>query len=229
MIRRPPRSTLFPYTTLFRSRLPLEEVQQLQQRQCKAASTSDIANHPGRKGRSLREEGLDRLHEIVDVEHERDRPARRTSRLQDLERTDDVGLEICDLIDDRRGHRRLGHGMHDCAGGSTWRGTTALRVLVKYSIDSARCAAASARFAPPGASMKLRWRVPPGFRWSTRWRTTSSGLTMCSRASKQAMTSYPLVNGRSEPNPASLASTFGNPLKRQRANSSAGVGMSTTE
>src|SRR3989442_10056637 len=49
MIRRPPRSTLFPYTTLFRSRLPLEEVQQLQQRQCKAASTSDIANHPGRK------------------------------------------------------------------------------------------------------------------------------------------------------------------------------------
>ena len=99
-------------------RLPLEEVQQLQQRQCKAASTSDIANHPGRKGHSLREEGLDRLHEIVDVEHERDRPARRTSRLQDLERTDDVGLEICDLIDDRRGHRRLGHGMHDCVGGA---------------------------------------------------------------------------------------------------------------
>src|SRR2546426_4895864 len=25
MIRRPPRSTLFPYTTLFRSRLPLED------------------------------------------------------------------------------------------------------------------------------------------------------------------------------------------------------------
>src|SRR2546422_1185431 len=25
MIRRPPRSTLFPYTTLFRSRLPLEQ------------------------------------------------------------------------------------------------------------------------------------------------------------------------------------------------------------
>src|SRR5256885_7271559 len=29
MIRRPPRSTLFPYTTLFRSRLELEHVQQV--------------------------------------------------------------------------------------------------------------------------------------------------------------------------------------------------------
>src|SRR2546421_8057678 len=29
MIRRPPRSTLFPYTTLFRSRVPLNEAEQM--------------------------------------------------------------------------------------------------------------------------------------------------------------------------------------------------------
>src|SRR5438552_11781381 len=29
MLRRPPRSTLFPYTTLFRSRLPTQQVQEV--------------------------------------------------------------------------------------------------------------------------------------------------------------------------------------------------------
>src|SRR5205814_9231577 len=45
MIRRPPRSTLFPYTTLFRSVWPDEAVGRLRSRRCRAA---------GRRGRLRR-------------------------------------------------------------------------------------------------------------------------------------------------------------------------------
>src|SRR2546425_8935944 len=45
MIRRPPRSTLFPYTTLFRSRIGVEEHRliQLEERVVKGASLGELA------------------------------------------------------------------------------------------------------------------------------------------------------------------------------------------
>src|SRR5437763_9624684 len=55
MIRRPPRSTLFPYTTLFRSRLPRREP----------------AGHPGRRGAARR--AAEHLHRAAD----RDRKSTR--------------------------------------------------------------------------------------------------------------------------------------------------------
>src|SRR5438034_1945097 len=53
MIRRPPRSTLFPYTTLFRSRMRKEHARERQQRQQRAGEewnrseehTSELQSH----------------------------------------------------------------------------------------------------------------------------------------------------------------------------------------
>src|SRR5258708_30471092 len=44
MIRRPPRSTLFPYTTLFRSRDPHVDVADLEALQLRASSDGDRAS-----------------------------------------------------------------------------------------------------------------------------------------------------------------------------------------
>src|SRR2546430_9459978 len=47
MIRRPPRSTLFPYTTLFRSRFPPTATKEIQYLNAKGALTyTDIAGDP---------------------------------------------------------------------------------------------------------------------------------------------------------------------------------------
>src|SRR3712207_8372366 len=46
MIRRPPRSTLFPYTTLFRSRAQRERSGDHQMRATFEASTSPVRSHP---------------------------------------------------------------------------------------------------------------------------------------------------------------------------------------
>src|SRR5256885_12261258 len=45
MIRRPPRSTLFPYTTLFRSYIPIEEVRRPDQ--CLHVHGSRVHQHRG--------------------------------------------------------------------------------------------------------------------------------------------------------------------------------------
>src|SRR3712207_7429070 len=67
MIRRPPRSTLFPYTTLFRSQLPLVAVQGLEE----AVVPRDRSGRP----RALEPAG-----ERVDVHS--DRSEEHTSELQ---------------------------------------------------------------------------------------------------------------------------------------------------
>src|SRR5256885_10344986 len=61
MIRRPPRSTLFPYTTLFRSRAPLVEAQhlgealELQPRvgEVAAVGVGEVGEDPDRKSTRL--------------------------------------------------------------------------------------------------------------------------------------------------------------------------------
>src|SRR2546422_7744286 len=50
MIRRPPRSTLFPYTTLFRSRIePREERAESEQHQCVPGVERPAGRRPGRE------------------------------------------------------------------------------------------------------------------------------------------------------------------------------------
>src|SRR5690242_21438941 len=51
MIRRPPRSTLFPYTTLFRSRLPLGIDGRLEGRPLHGHSAKEEAHDPGAEER----------------------------------------------------------------------------------------------------------------------------------------------------------------------------------
>src|SRR5256884_4966323 len=53
MIRRPPRSTLFPYTTLFRSPVMSKDVQG-SARQCKAVQRVGGSNPSGRAQREMR-------------------------------------------------------------------------------------------------------------------------------------------------------------------------------
>src|SRR3712207_6920490 len=47
MIRRPPRSTLFPYTTLFRSTLLGARQEGEVERGARAVQVGDVAHHPG--------------------------------------------------------------------------------------------------------------------------------------------------------------------------------------
>src|SRR3712207_6894197 len=71
MIRRPPRSTLFPYTTLFRSAAPVEEV---------AARSGDVGRaHPVR--RVVRLQVLARLVVAVDLLRVPDGGDRKSTRL----------------------------------------------------------------------------------------------------------------------------------------------------
>src|SRR2546427_10666752 len=51
MIRRPPRSTLFPYTTLFRSRAELLSIERLEERARALAASFTLARDPRRKAR----------------------------------------------------------------------------------------------------------------------------------------------------------------------------------
>src|SRR3712207_8981748 len=66
MIRRPPRSTLFPYTTLFRSRKV--DVHERFQRQPRAAR-DDPRRHPVRHHGSAGSEGLDRKSTRLNSSH----------------------------------------------------------------------------------------------------------------------------------------------------------------
>src|SRR5688572_31871705 len=73
MIRRPPRSTLFPYTTLFRSRLILL-------RECSAHV--DRQEHAPRNAQPARARGLDPGRRAVRPKHDRARSEEHTSELQ---------------------------------------------------------------------------------------------------------------------------------------------------
>src|SRR5688572_31861688 len=73
MIRRPPRSTLFPYTTLFRSdldaaRLPLLE-QHLGHRRAPDDGAAKRRQVGGREGRVLRQEEVDRKSTRLNSSH----------------------------------------------------------------------------------------------------------------------------------------------------------------
>src|SRR5438067_1699624 len=59
MIRRPPRSTLFPYTTLFRSRLFLEEVDEVAGGEAGRAALTDVGGLAPGQQVSLRRDGQD--------------------------------------------------------------------------------------------------------------------------------------------------------------------------
>src|SRR3712207_8706481 len=71
MIRRPPRSTLFPYTTLFRSRPPFAAVQHIV-----VAVAGDVALDVGGVGRGDRRLGHQEGRAYLAV-HQRDRKSTR--------------------------------------------------------------------------------------------------------------------------------------------------------
>src|SRR2546422_6175760 len=56
MIRRPPRSTLFPYTTLFRSQLFSTSISSFNLRRCGRSSTGRTSEKDGSKTRKRRSE-----------------------------------------------------------------------------------------------------------------------------------------------------------------------------
>src|SRR5690349_22533260 len=62
MIRRPPRSTLFPYTTLFRSRVQADRVQRVDE-QTQFHSVPDGEGEPLQQGASYRVLAAERLDE----------------------------------------------------------------------------------------------------------------------------------------------------------------------
>src|SRR3712207_8490376 len=71
MIRRPPRSTLFPYTTLFRSRVPAAAVPSRGRagQECSRVA-ADVLGREGRRPHRLRERGdLDRKSTRLNSSH----------------------------------------------------------------------------------------------------------------------------------------------------------------
>src|SRR3712207_7735502 len=77
MIRRPPRSTLFPYTTLFRSRLYLREAVHY-------AARTEVRRGAGphRPHRRARQESHDGLWRVRDIGNDPVRSEEHTSELQ---------------------------------------------------------------------------------------------------------------------------------------------------
>src|SRR3712207_7558992 len=72
MIRRPPRSTLFPYTTLFRSRLYGEQIDRLGSTHPDIVVLPEFANTaslPSRSGRELWESAEDRKSTRLNSSH----------------------------------------------------------------------------------------------------------------------------------------------------------------
>src|SRR5258708_31546344 len=62
MIRRPPRSTLFPYTTLFRSLVEREPAEQVELVGRQVAAVAELAQHPRADRKSTR---LNSSHQII--------------------------------------------------------------------------------------------------------------------------------------------------------------------
>src|SRR3712207_7600251 len=74
MIRRPPRSTLFPYTTLFRSRRAPSGPPSAPSRRCRGSGSYERRGRNGRRGRPRSTAGRAR--------RRRDRSEEHTSELQ---------------------------------------------------------------------------------------------------------------------------------------------------
>src|SRR5258705_1166714 len=94
MIRRPPRSTLFPYTTLFRSPLPAPHLGQRFAAAARLAADGDV--------RGLGDDLLDALaHDVVVVDDQDVRSEEHTSELQSLRHL------VCRLLLEKKKNRRL--------------------------------------------------------------------------------------------------------------------------
>src|SRR3712207_8727003 len=83
MIRRPPRSTLFPYTTLFRSGVPERERHQAQHLRIARLGVARVDEAPRGKGEvAVGERVLGRRHEPLHAVGARVRSEEHTSELQ---------------------------------------------------------------------------------------------------------------------------------------------------
>src|SRR3712207_8167687 len=81
MIRRPPRSTLFPYTTRFRSRTPVERRRLVEQPLPVEVVDEDVLDEPGPRGTL----GTDRSIAVVDEAREVRRPDRSVEHTSELQ------------------------------------------------------------------------------------------------------------------------------------------------
>src|SRR3989454_12829337 len=99
MIRRPPRSTLFPYTTLFRSEHAAEQGRPPQRR-------AERGNHPGPQERDQYEDAPQTVHHArnrgQELDEERDRlPDPFGRELGDVDRSEEHTSELqspCNLV-----------------------------------------------------------------------------------------------------------------------------------
>src|SRR3712207_9001418 len=80
MIRRPPRSTLFPYTTLFRSEQPVLR-QAAQPRAAQRQASGVGSERPAGGSRRVRGDAVSQHLRVQDRVHARTRPDRKSTRL----------------------------------------------------------------------------------------------------------------------------------------------------
>src|SRR2546430_13661496 len=72
MIRRPPRSTLFPYTTLFRSALEAADIEEeVEHAQVCRREVRHVAHHEGGAGDGPSVRRVDRARDVVDAHGDR--------------------------------------------------------------------------------------------------------------------------------------------------------------
>src|SRR5258708_26869116 len=93
MIRRPPRSTLFPYTTLFRSNFPLDALVRLSQVKPRAQQLSvrpPVWNAPSVTARILAQNHLDSLIEPLGLNRDIQQAATQTEARPKIQ--PDLGL-----------------------------------------------------------------------------------------------------------------------------------------
>src|SRR3712207_8025436 len=102
MIRRPPRSTLFPYTTLFRSVLALPQVGHCQSRAVELPGNADLkAAIPILRVDLLNPRGRSRDTGIVDEDIQSPRSEEHTSELQSRQ------YLVCRLLLEKKKHDRI--------------------------------------------------------------------------------------------------------------------------
>src|SRR2546422_7082720 len=77
MIRRPPRSTLFPYTTLFRSKTPRAVIDRIHQEVVKALASPDVQKRFADLGVEGRASTPEQLRDFYAAESKRDRKSTR--------------------------------------------------------------------------------------------------------------------------------------------------------
>src|SRR3712207_8419542 len=93
MIRRPPRSTLFPYTTLFRST----------RRRGRGPSTICSCSDSPKRGRTEPRSAAESGGRCVLVSHQRNRSEEHTSELQSRQ------YLVCRLLLEKKKHTKISH------------------------------------------------------------------------------------------------------------------------